>query len=35
METSYLVMEYCPFQSLDSVIRERKLTEEETRVVIR
>ena len=33
METSYLVMEYCPYPSLESVIKKRKLTEDEIRVI--
>lgn len=35
METSYLVMEYCPFPSLESIIKERTLDEDETREVIK
>lgn len=34
-DTYYLVMEYCPFQSLESVIKKRKLTEEELKGVFK
>lgn len=33
METSYLIMEYCAFPSLDSIIKERKLTINELRLI--
>ncbi|CAD8069227.1 unnamed protein product [Paramecium primaurelia] len=35
METSYLVMEYCKFPSLESIIQKRSLTSEELKVVIK
>lgn len=35
METSYLVMEYCKFPSLESIIKKRSLTSEELKVVIK
>ncbi|CAD8170408.1 unnamed protein product [Paramecium pentaurelia] len=35
METSYLVMEYCKFPSLESIIKKRPLTLDELKVVIK
>ncbi|CAK76936.1 unnamed protein product (macronuclear) [Paramecium tetraurelia] len=35
METSYLIMEYCAFDSLESIIKKRKLTIMELRIVIK
>ncbi|CAD8098330.1 unnamed protein product [Paramecium sonneborni] len=34
-ETSYLVMEYCDFPSLDTIIKKRPLTTEELKVIIK
>ncbi|CAK81607.1 unnamed protein product (macronuclear) [Paramecium tetraurelia] len=35
METSHLVMEYCKFPSLESIIKKRPLTPEELKIVIK
>ncbi|CAD8092184.1 unnamed protein product [Paramecium sonneborni] len=35
LETSYLVMEYCKFPSLESIIKKRALTSEELKVMIK
>ncbi|CAD8174792.1 unnamed protein product [Paramecium octaurelia] len=35
METSYLIMEYCAFDSLESIIKKRKLNATELKIVIK